>query len=333
MVTLYKLLSLKFHFMVLAIVLITVAGCAGVTATKPDATGSSVPVTTTSKTDHDKGSPWEPKVRKFLADSSSFEAKGDLSNSLECVKIALTIDPTNPTAREELNRLILKRNNEAEKYFNAGNAVRSSNAKEAARLFLAALRTRHDYPEALASLRELHLAKEEAALTARLKKEAAKNIGKGHVEDEDIDVANYSLEVAILSYEEGEYMTAIREFEKIKFRYPNDQDIQLYLNSSYYNVGMSWFSKNDSRKALSWFIKVGKGFERVDDFIKKCRENLKGSADELFRNGLKLYQKNNYKEAAAEWKSVLEIDPDHKQAKEYMKKVNKKIRDSSKKTR
>jgi len=329
MTTLYKILSIKHRLMVLAIVLLTVAGCAGVTATKPDAAGPKVPVTTTSRTDHDKSSLWEPKARKFLAEASAFEAKGDLYNALEYVKIALTIDPSNPTARGELNRLILKRNNEAAKYFNAGNAVRSSNPKEAARLFFAALRTRHDYPESLASLRELHLLKEEAALLARIKKEALKGLS----DYEDIDVANYSLEVATLSYEEGEYMTAIREFEKIKTRYPNDQDIQLYLNSSYYNVGMSWLSKKDSRKALSWFTKVDKGFERVDDYIKKCRENLRGSTNELFKAGLKLYQENKFTDAVTEWKSVLEIDPEHKQAKEYMKKANKKIQDSRKKSR
>jgi tetratricopeptide (TPR) repeat protein len=96
---------------------------------------------------------------------------------------------------------------------------------------------------------------------------------------------------------------------------------------------LSWLSKNDSLKALSWFTKVDKNFERVNEFTKKCRENLRGSIDVHFKNGLKFYQSNNYKDAAAEWKSVLEIDPDHKQAKEYMKKVNKKLPESRKKSR
>lgn len=333
MIILHKLLPMIFHRMVTTLMLLTVAGCAGVSAPKPDANVSTVSAPSAPKPERGRSSSWEAVMIKFLKEAATFEANGDLANSVEYVKIALTIDPSNPTAREELNRLILKRNSEAEKSFNAGKAARTSNEKEATRLFIAALGMRHDYPEALASLRELHIAKEEAVLEARLKKEAAKSHGKGHAEDEDIDVANYSLEVAILSYEEGEYMTAIREFEKIKSRYPKDEDIKLYLNSSYYNMGISWFSKNDFRKALSWFTKVNKGFERVDDFIKKCRENLRGSTEELFRNGLRFYKNNDYKEAAEEWKSVLEIDPGHKQAKEYMKKVNKKLQGSRKKIR
>ncbi|MDD2735352.1 MAG: hypothetical protein PHF56_15550 [Desulfuromonadaceae bacterium] len=333
MIILYRLLSMNFRRTVTALMLLTAAGCAGVSAPKPDSNGSIVPVLSTPKPEHGKTLSWEATMIKFLKEAAIYEANGDLGNAVEYVKIALTIDPSSPTARGELNRLILKRNSEAEKYFNAGKAARTSNDKEATRLFIAALGIRHDYPEALASLRELHIAKEEAVLQARLKKEAAKIHGKASAEDEDIDVANYSLEVAILSFEEGEYMTAIREFEKIKSRYPKDEDITLYLNSSYYNMGISWFSKNDSRKALSWFTKVDKGFERVDDFIKKCRENLRGSTEEIFRNGLKYYKNNNYIDAAEEWKSVLEIDPSHKQAKKYLRQVNKRLKASRNKSR
>jgi tetratricopeptide (TPR) repeat protein len=211
--------------------------------------------------------------------SSTLEKKGDLVNAVEELKVAHAADPDNSNVSEELNRLIVKRNQEAERHFKAGIAVRVVNPHGARKEFLEALRIRRDYPEVVTALRGLQLESAEAALQARIKKEAklaeTRAHGKTETAEDEIDGEEYSLDIAIYAFETGDYDTAIHEFGKMKARYPNDPDIQLYLDRSWYNSGIAWFTKKDYYKSLTSFAKVPRGFERVDDYVAKCRSALK----------------------------------------------------------
>jgi tetratricopeptide (TPR) repeat protein len=213
--------------------------------------------------------------------SATLEKKGDLVNAVEWLKVALVVDPNNATVRDELNRLIVKRNQEAERHFKAGVDLRNSNPQGAKKKFLDALRIRGDYPEAVAALRELQLESAEAVIRGReiqeAKLAATGTHGKTETaeDEEEVDREEYSLDIAISAFETGDYETAIHEFEKMKARYPRDPDILLYLNRSWYNSGIAWFTKQDYKRALSLFIKVPKGFERVNEYIAKCRSALK----------------------------------------------------------
>ena len=221
----------------------------------------------------------EAFVQRLMKSSSVLEQKSDIAKALEELKIALTIDPENDKAREELNRLLIKRDLEAEKHFKAGTAVRNSNPQAAHKEYLEALRIRSDHREALMALRELHCISSEGIVQARLKREAKVASSKGHnkIQDEDEDSfsEDYSLDIAISSFEDGDYARAIREFEKMKARFPDDPDIQIYLDRSWYNTGMVWFAKKDYKKAIASFSNVRKGFGRIDEYMLKCRQSLK----------------------------------------------------------
>lgn len=221
------------------------------------------------------------EVRQIVETATKQEDQGERGKSVKDLRIALTIDPDNSRARQELNRLVAIQNKEAEAHYIIGNSVRGSNPLKAQKELLAALRLRPDYPEALTALRELQLARAEAKIQARLKKEAAiataKAQGKQHdvSEDDDTYPENYSLETAMEAFEAGDYTTAIKEFEKMKASYPNDPDIQAYLERSWYNSGIAHYNKKDYKKALAAFSKVRKGFERVDEYALFCRQQLK----------------------------------------------------------
>lgn len=295
------------------ILLMICAGCAGLRGSKPLVKPSSAAATPPPQTS--VSSYWDQEVAKVLSEVSALENIGELAAAIEYCKIALTIDPVNLTARSELERLTVKRNNLAEKRYLAGNSLRETNPKDAARNYLAALWLRGDYTEARLALGELQLQSAEASIKARLKREA------GKLFDDDIDVANYSLEIATLSFEDGDYNTAIHEFEKIKVRFPHDEDIRVYLDSSYYNVGIGWYGKQNYQKALSSFVKVRKGFEQVDEFSHQCREQLKPAIQEIYQAGLGLFKGQNFNEAQERFEMVVEIDPTHKMAKDYLKKI------------
>lgn len=211
--------------------------------------------------------------------SSNFEKRGDLVDAVEELKIALAVDPDNSSVREKLNRLIVKRDQEAARHFKAGLALRDSNPKVANKELLEALRIRGDYPEAVTALRGLQLESAEGRIQARTRKEARLAAARAHEKTEtaedEADAEDYSLDIAISSFDTGDYDTAIHEFGKMKARYPNDPDIQSYLDRSWYNAGIALFTKKDYRRALTSFAKVPKGFERVDEYAAACRSALK----------------------------------------------------------
>lgn len=219
------------------------------------------------------------EVRQIVETAKKQEDHGEVGKSVKDLKIALTMDPGNSKARQELNRLVSIQNKEAEAHFNAGIALRETNPQKAHKEFVAALRLRPDYPEAMAALREQHLLRSEAKILARLRKEdaqaAAKDQGKQTEEDEDTYPEDYSLEVAVAAFNSGDYRTAIKEFEKMKSGYPNDPDILAYLERSYYNSGVAYYNRKDCKNALTAFSKVKKGFEKVDEYTESCRQQMK----------------------------------------------------------
>ena len=223
--------------------------------------------------------PGTAEVKQLVETSTIMEKRGDIVSAVEDLKIALAIDPTNAKALEELNRLVAKRNRDAEQHYRAGVAVRNSNAQAAQKEFLDALRLRPDHQEALTALRELQLAAAETGIQARLKKEAARTSiqvrPKKHADEEELDIETYSLDIAVSAFEDGDYSTAIREFSKMKSRYPNDPDIKAYLDRSWYNNGIDQFNTKNFRKALESFSKVPKGFDNVGDYMGKCKKALK----------------------------------------------------------
>ncbi len=227
----------------------------------------------------EKQAPVTTKAKPRVETSTTTEKRGYVSDDVEDLKITLATDPKNKKAREELNRLITKRKSDAEVHYKTGTAVRDSNAQEARKELLNALRLRPDYEEAITTLRDLQLAAAETSIQARLKREAAHASTpvkqKLPSDEEELDTQTYSLDIAIAAFEEGDYVKAIREFSKMKSRYPNDPDIQAYLDRSWYSNGVELFNKKSYRKALDSFLKVPKNFDTVGEYIAKCRQALK----------------------------------------------------------
>ncbi len=220
-------------------------------------------------------------VGQLMKSASALERKKDIAGAVEKMKIALTVDPENTLIREHLRQTTERFAPEAEKHYKTGIAVRESSPQAARKEFLEALRLRPDYMEAVTALRDLQLASSEAVIQKRLKKKAKNAAVRPPVKpdaDEDEDYTeDYSLDVAVSSYEDGDYERAAREFEKMQARFPNDPDIRMYLDNSWYNIGMSYFAKKEYQKALASFAKVRKGFQRVDECVIKCRQCLKNS--------------------------------------------------------
>jgi tetratricopeptide (TPR) repeat protein len=259
---------------------------------------------------------------EYVKKSSSLEQTGDISAAIEELKVALTVDPSNTSAQEQLKRLCAIRDNDAEKHYKAGLTLKESDPPAATREFLTALRIKPDFQSAVDELKNQHLAIAESKLRSRaiVRGEGTKKKGE---EDEAVEEESNYLGLAISLYENGEYQAAINELLKVKTKYPRNTDIIKYLNLSYYNLGVYYYNKRDYMKALSMFTKVKKGFENTEPYIKKTRIMLKNLADEFYRAGLKFYREQKLNEAIMKWNTVLEIEPNHQKAKEYIYKSKK----------
>ncbi|MEI6208847.1 MAG: tetratricopeptide repeat protein [Desulfuromonadales bacterium] len=258
-----------------------------------------------------------------LEKSEQYEQKGDLTAAVERLKIALTIDPGNIRAQEEMKRLIVKRNSEAEKRYQAGLARKKTDPDGARKEFLAALRIRSDYTEAVRALKDLQLESSEFSIQTRARKEAASRIQVKHQESVEDILEEAYIDNAIAFYDAGNYAAAIQELQQAKIRSPNDPEINKYLNLSWYNSGIAWFKMKEYKKALDAFSKVKKKFENSDDYIRKSRLALTHDEEELYKMGLKFFREQKLQEAITKWNAVLAINPGHSKAKEYIEKTKK----------
>jgi len=268
-------------------------------------------------------------LEKSIKNALEFEEKGQLTSAVDHLKVALTIDPANVMVKDELKRLMAKRDLEAEKHYKAGLALREADNPDGARKeFIAALRINFDYMEAARALKDLQLESSEATLQMRAKKEAATAKPQTRPQPKnqypaDEELADTYLDTAIAFYDAGNFPSAIQELQKARSRTPNDPDVNKYLNLSWYNSGIIWFKKKEYKKALEAFGMVKKKFESVEEYIGKCLQAQKNEAEELYKNGLKSFREQKLQDAIAKWNAVLEINPNHIKAKEYIEKATK----------
>jgi len=90
---------------------------------------------------HEPAQEFAPRQEESFKNSVIKEERGDITEAVEELKVALTIDPANKRVRDELVRLMEKRDREAEKRFKAGMALKDSDPLAAVKEFIAALRS------------------------------------------------------------------------------------------------------------------------------------------------------------------------------------------------
>lgn len=254
-----------------------------------------------------------------MKNSIALEQKGDTTSAIEELKIALTIDPENSSAKSQLEKLSEKRDKEAEKHYQKGLSLKESDPQEAAREFITALRIKPDYRSAVDELKKQHLEFTIGKLETRMKTSKEMREGEREVGEDDVD----HLSIAISFYEHGNYQAAINELLKVRSRHPRSSEVHRYLNMSYYNMGKMYYDKKDYVNALHMFTKIKGGSGNADPYVTKARAMLRGLVDKLYKEGLQFYRQQRLQEAIAKWNTVLEIDPQHRKAQEYIQKSKK----------
>ena len=251
--------------------------------------------------------PFKSVLDEHLKRALSLEKQGEIPGAIEEFKIALTIDQTNDEAKAGVKRLSAMADIEAEKHYQKGLSLKKNDPSKARTEFLIALRLKPDNPLVIEELKGWHIFIAKSRLLAP----------SGET---DTGVEDY-LSVALSLYEDGDYAGAIQEFLKAKEKYPKNPEIIKHLNLSYYKQGVAHFEKGEYKNALQMFLNLKPDFEKVGDYIKKVKAGLKKMAENSYKNGLKLFREQKLTQAIEQWKIVLEIEPEHKKAREYIEKA------------
>lgn len=129
---------------------------------------------------------------------------------------------------------------------------------------------------------------------------------------------------------------AIREYEQVLVYDPKNSQALNGIETlkarrtlaDLFNRGKTLFEQANFFEALALFLDVLQLEPNNRDaktFVDRARETLQREVEDLFKNGLQLYVKENYPSALEVWSRVLLIQPNHQATLEYKKRAQEKL--------
>lgn len=137
------------------------------------------------------------------------------------------------------------------------------------------------------------------------------------------------IEKARSHYQHGRYQAAIKILLQERKKNPNDPEINSLLNQSRCKAGIHYYETKEYQKAVRMLTQArrGKDCAERDSYLTKAKKFLKEMADDYYRRGLIKFREQKLDEAIKNWKKVLEYEPGHRKAREYIEK-SRKIQES-----
>jgi len=119
----------------------------------------------------------------------------------------------------------------------------------------------------------------------------------------------------LADYEKGDYKSAMENFSEALFLDPNNKQTKDYLEKAGRKFLEEVEVKRESeRKEI---------LERAKNVIAERKKTLK----EGYEKGIKHYKRGEFLRAGEAFNAVLEIEPEHKEAKKYLELIEKRLQD------
>lgn len=127
----------------------------------------------------------------------------------------------------------------------------------------------------------------------------------------------------------GRYQAAIKILRAEKKKDPKDPEVNHLLNQAYCKAGIHYYESREYQKAVRMLNSTRKGRDcpERDSYLNKAKKIVKDMADDYYRRGLIKFREQKLDEAIKNWKKVLEYEPGHRKAREYIEK-SRKIQES-----
>ena len=142
-------------------------------------------------------------------------------------------------------------------------------------------------------------------------------------EQEDYDPVGIYQEQGVSLLEEGEYLAALHEFQKVLNTDPSRKQVREYMAWAHYRQGEVLFNHAQYLEARNHFQKA----LVFDQDWKACKEYLQ-RAEEAYKEvhylkGIQYFEEERLGEAIEEWELVSSNDPNYKQVQNYLLRAQK----------
>jgi tetratricopeptide (TPR) repeat protein len=142
-------------------------------------------------------------------------------------------------------------------------------------------------------------------------------------EEMDYDPVAIYQEQGVTLLEEGQYLAALHEFQKVLNTDPSRKKVQEYMAWAHYRQGEVFFNQAEYLKARDHFYEA----LSYDQEWTACKEYIKRAEDAYkevhYLKGIEHFEKERLKEAIEQWQLVSKVDPDYKQVQNYLLRAQK----------
>lgn len=139
----------------------------------------------------------------------------------------------------------------------------------------------------------------------------------------DYDQAAIYQEQGVSLLEEGQYLAALHEFQKVLNTDPSRKQVREYMAWAHYRQGEVLFNHAEYLGARTQFQKA----LSFDEDWTACKEYVKRSEDAYkevhYLKGIQHFEEEKLREAIEEWQVVNDMDPNYKQVQNYLLRAQK----------
>jgi tetratricopeptide (TPR) repeat protein len=124
----------------------------------------------------------------------------------------------------------------------------------------------------------------------------------------------------------GEFQVALVDVDKLLSGNAQNVDGVDLKKQILYGLGKSQLGRgryDESIQTLGQLAKLAPNYQDSPTMLRRAKEQ---SAQAHYRQGLELYQKEKLEEAIAQWRTVLELDPQHANAKRNLERAEAQLR-------
>ena len=146
------------------------------------------------------------------------------------------------------------------------------------------------------------------------------------VQREEPAEVNPLLAEARESLERQDYATALGDADRLLASTPGNAEAQALKRSALYGLGKTQYDQKqykDSYATLGQLVKLAPNHEDAAKLLRQSRSRL---IDDHFGRGIRYYREEKLPEAIAEWKAVLEIDPQHIAARKNLEQSERLLK-------
>jgi tetratricopeptide (TPR) repeat protein len=137
-------------------------------------------------------------------------------------------------------------------------------------------------------------------------------------EETHFDPVGVYQEQGLSLLEEGQYLAALHEFQKVLNTDPTREKVKEYMAWAYYRQGEVLFNRAEYLEARDHFkeaLNYDAEWIACREYIKRAEDNYK---EVHYLKGIRYFEEEKLQEAIEEWQLVSTIDPDYKQVQDNL---------------